>query len=44
MTKMASDVSEKITMVDLARIVNELKEKAPVSDVKELRSDFDNRE
>ena len=44
LTKMASDVSEKITMVDLARIVNELKEKAPVSDVKELRSDFDNRE
>ena len=31
-------------MTDLARVVNDLKEKAPVSDVNELRSDLENRE
>ena len=31
-------------MADLARVVNDLKEKAPVSDVNDLRSDLENRE
>ena len=31
-------------MVDIARIANELKEKAPVEAVTELRSDLENRE
>ena len=41
---MASEVSQKITMLDIARLVNELKEKAPITVVDELRSDLESRE
>ena len=41
---MASEVSQKITMLDIARLVNELKEKAPITAVDELRSDLESRE
>ena len=44
LTKIGADVGEKLTMADLARVVNDLKEKAPVSDVNDLRSDLENRE
>ena len=42
--KMASEVNEKITMVEMAKIVNELKVKADNSEVSTLRNDLDEKE
>ena len=42
--KMAAEVNEKITMVEMAKIVNELKVKADNSEVSTLRSDLDDKE
>ena len=42
--KMAAEVNEKITMVEMAKIVNELKVKADNSEVSTLGSDLDDKE